>query len=113
MSARVHGLRGWVLQRLSAVYLALFLLFLLARLLIVPPGSAQAWRAWVGSPPVNGAWAVFFAALLIHAWVGMRDVLIDYVRPAGLRLGLLFLLGLALLAMGYWALVVLVAAGNP
>jgi succinate dehydrogenase / fumarate reductase membrane anchor subunit len=109
VSRRTHGLRGWVLQRLTALYLALFLVYLLAHLILSPPGSVHEWRAWVGDPLVNGAWAVFFAALLMHAWVGVRDVVMDYVGPAGLRLGVLFALGLYLFALGYWALVVLLA----
>lgn len=109
MSARSHGLRGWVLQRLTAVYLALFLLYLLAHLTLAAPATVQAWRAWVGRPLVNGAWAVFFASLLMHAWVGVRDVIMDYVRPTGLRLVVLFSLGLYLVALGYWVLVVLLA----
>jgi len=109
VSARNHGLRGWVLQRLTALYLALFLLYLLVHLSVSAPATVAEWRAWVGDPLVNGAWAVFFAALLMHAWVGVRDVILDYVRPAGLRLIVLFALGLYLLALGYWALVVLLA----
>ena len=31
---------------------------------------------------------LFFAALLYHAWVGMRDILMDYVKPTGIRLAL-------------------------
>jgi succinate dehydrogenase hydrophobic membrane anchor protein len=30
----------------------------------------------------------FFAALLYHAWIGMRDIVMDYVKPTAIRLGL-------------------------
>ena len=46
--------------------------------------------------------SVFGAALLAHAWVGLRDVILDYVRPAALRLSLLGLLALALATLGVW-----------
>ena len=45
----------------------------------------------------------------MHAWVGVRDVLIDYVHPAALRFGLLALLALALLATALWAFMVLLS----
>jgi len=48
--------------------------------------------------------ALFFAALLLHAWVGVRDVIIDYVRPFYLRFSLLMVVGGALLATLLWAL---------
>jgi succinate dehydrogenase / fumarate reductase membrane anchor subunit len=31
---------------------------------------------------------LFFASLILHAWVGMRDILMDYIKPTGIRLGL-------------------------
>jgi succinate dehydrogenase / fumarate reductase membrane anchor subunit len=46
---------------------------------------------------------VFFAALLLHAWVGLRDVVLDYIKPLALRVGVLALLGFALLAVAMWA----------
>lgn len=102
-----------MLQRVSALYLVLFFAWLGARLLTAPPESYAAWRAWLATPVVNGAWAVFFAALLVHGWVGVRDILMDYVRSTGWRLLLLTLLALVLLAIGYRALMLLVSVGAP
>ena len=83
MSRRAAGLRAWLLQRISAVYLALYVVYFLL------------------------AMALFFLALSIHAWVGVRDVIIDYVHPAGLRLLLLCGLGVVLLGSLLWALLAL------
>ena len=49
-------------------------------------------------------------ALLLHAWVGIRDVLIDYVPPLAARLTLLTLFGLGFVASGIWALQVILLA---
>lgn len=100
------GLRPWLLQRLSAVYLLLFLSYAL----FVWRGGVpdfEAWRAWVAHPAVNIGLALFFAALLLHAWVGGRDVAMDYVRPYYLRYAVLVALGLGLVAMGLWVLRIL------
>lgn len=103
----VTGLRAWLVQRLTAVYIFLFIVFLLFHFLLDPPHSYQAWRAWVGNPVVSILAAVFFVALLLHAWVGVRDVIMDYVHPLGVRVSLLALLGSGLLAAGAWVLRIL------
>ena len=59
------------------------------------------------SSNVSTATAVFFAALLAHAWVGVRDVILDYVHPLAFRACLLASLGLGLAATGVWAMRVL------
>jgi succinate dehydrogenase / fumarate reductase membrane anchor subunit len=45
----------------------------------------------------------FLGALLLHAWVGVRDVILDYVHPVGLRVAALAVLGSGLMAMAVWA----------
>ncbi len=90
------GLRAWVVQRFSAVYLAGFVLYVLACWSQRVETGYTAWRAWMAEPLHWVATLVFVVALLLHAWVGMRDVLLDYVRPLALRLLMLALVGLVL-----------------
>lgn len=94
-------------QRLSSIYMALFLIVAGAYLLVQPPGSHGEWRALMSRTGVNLATAVFFWALLVHAWVGARDVLMDYVDPLVPRLVLLGAVGFVLVASGLWMLRVL------
>ncbi len=72
--------------------LALFTLVLLWHFLLNAPADFVAWRAWVIQPWVSIGLFLFIAALVLHAWVGIRDVLIDYVHPLGIRITLLTLL---------------------
>lgn len=104
MSRHAQGLRAWIWQRGSAIYLLVYLLIVGVMLWWHPPASHEAWRAWMAQPAMTVATAIFFWALLIHAWVGGRDVLIDYARPLALRLALLAVLALMLGASGLWAL---------
>lgn len=96
------GLRAWMIQRLSAVFMLGFLVFLLAHFVIDPPRSYAAWRGWMLSPGVSVSATVFFAALLAHAWVGLRDVILDYVGPVAFRVFVLATLALGLAALGVW-----------
>lgn len=98
------GLRSWMIQRLSAVYLAVFLPLALAVVVLNPPSSFQQWHDLLSHPLVNSATGLFFLALLLHAWVGLRDVILDYVKPFSFRLVILMLIGLVWLGMGLWVL---------
>jgi len=107
VSRRASGLRAWLLQRISAVYIGLFILGLLAMLLIAPPHSFMDWREWLARPLVMVAFILFIVSVALHAWVGMRDVLIDYVHPLGWRVLALSLTAFYLLGSAIWALLAL------
>lgn len=101
------GLRAWLVQRITAVYMLLFIVFFLAHFVVDPPHSYPAWHGWMTGPSVGIATAVFFAALLAHAWVGLRDVILDYIHAMVFRVGLLVLLGFGLTALGVWVVRIL------
>ena len=103
MSRQASGLKAWAIQRLTAIYIGLFSLYLVAVLLFAAPADYPAWKAWVGSPVVSIALMLFIFSILMHAWIGVRDVLIDYIHPIAVRAALLGLIALALVAMGLWA----------
>ena len=109
---RLHGqgLRAWILQRLSALYLAGFTLYLLFAFVFDTPAGYEEWRAWIAAPIFSLAVALFFAALLLHALVGLRDVVMDYVHPPVLRFTLHTMIGVLTFVLGIWALRVLFQA---
>jgi succinate dehydrogenase / fumarate reductase membrane anchor subunit len=107
--SRFTGLRAWWVQRLSALYLLLFTAFVLVSLSAQPIHAYPQWRAWMARPSTSLALMVFVAALLAHMWVGLRDVLLDYARPAGLRATLLVAVAGGLLGIGGWLSWVLLA----
>ena len=107
MRATFTGLRAWLVQRASAVYMLLFIVFFLAHFAVDPPHSYSAWHAWMTSSGVRVITTIFFAALLAHAWVGLRDVLMDYVHAATARVALLGLVGFGLTAAGVWVVRIL------
>ena len=58
------------------------------------------------------AGAGFVLALMLHGWVGVRDIILDYIPALGMRLLLLTLSGALLAASGFWVLrLLLLAAG--
>ena len=107
MRKTVTGLRAWLVQRVSAVYMLLFTVFILVHFVVDPPHSYPAWHGWMMRPAVSIATLVFFGALLLHAWVGVRDVIMDYVHTLALRVFALTLLGFGLMAMAAWVVRIL------
>ncbi len=107
MRKNFTGLRAWAVQRVTAVYMLLFIVFFLAHFVVDPPHSYQAWHGWMMNSSVSIVTAVFFAALLAHAWVGLRDVILDYIHTMVFRVGLLMLLGFGLTALGVWVMRIL------
>jgi succinate dehydrogenase / fumarate reductase membrane anchor subunit len=103
-SAASLGLKAWLIQRVTAVYLAIFFPFAAIKLIWLTPHNYEQWIAWVAHPFVNAALALFILSLLLHAWIGLRDVVMDYVKSAALRAGLFTMLIIFLSGCGMWAL---------
>jgi succinate dehydrogenase / fumarate reductase membrane anchor subunit len=98
-----YGLADWLLQRLTAVVMALYTVGFAACLLWHKPATYADWKTLFSGSFVKLTTMFFIAALLYHAWVGMRDIVMDYVKPAGTRLALQAVIGGALLFQLIWA----------
>jgi succinate dehydrogenase / fumarate reductase membrane anchor subunit len=83
-----YGLRDWLLQRVTAVVMLVYTIGLLALLVLAAHGGYQDWKTLFGCTWVRVISTVTVLALLLHAWVGVRDIWMDYVKPLGLRLTL-------------------------
>ena len=102
-----YGLAEWLLQRLTAIVMVLYTVGLGASLLAAAPASYADWRALFSGSFMRLATMFFVAALLYHAWVGMRDVWMDYVKSVALRLVLQVLTMVWLVACLGWSIQVL------
>jgi len=98
-----HGLGEWLLQRLSAIYLAGFAAWIMVRLVMLAPADYLAWKAWMANGGVRLAFALFFLSVLVHVWVGMRNVFLDYIKSLWVRSVAQLLLAFGLLALAFWA----------
>ncbi len=106
---RLAGFRAWLWQRVTAIYLGGFAAYLVIRWAAAPFDDAASLRAWLGGTPVWIGFVVFTVAVLLHAWIGIRDVILDYVKPPVLRLLMLVLTALFLMIHGAWAARLLVS----
>ena len=103
----LEGLRPWILQRLTAVYLVLYAVYAVVYWMFFADLDFTSWREWVSSELNQISIGLFYLAVLIHAWVGVRDILLDYIKPFLLRLLLLFTVAVFLIGSGFWLLRIL------
>jgi len=83
-----YGLRDWLVQRATAVVLAVYLIVLAGCVVSARPIDYDAWAGIFAPLGMKIATLIAFVALAYHAWIGMRDIWMDYVRPAGIRMAL-------------------------
>jgi len=103
-----YGLRDWLVQRFTGVVMALFTLAVLAGVLLT--GGPMGYHKWAGIFAAQWMKVLAYAvvvALAWHAWVGMRNIWMDYARHVGIRLGLQVLTIVWLTGCAGWALQVL------
>jgi succinate dehydrogenase / fumarate reductase membrane anchor subunit len=102
-----YGLGDWLLQRLTAVVMVLFTVGFVICLVVHKPGTYAEWKALFSGTFVRVTTMLFFVALLYHAWVGMRDIIMDYVKPTSIRLLLESGVGVALILYLIWIVSIL------
>jgi len=102
-----YGLRDWLGQRLSAVVMAAYTVGLVLYLLLAGNPGYDGWASLFAAPWMKVATLLALALVFYHAWVGMRDLWMDYVKPVAVRLTLQVLTVLYLFACAVWSVQVL------
>jgi succinate dehydrogenase / fumarate reductase, membrane anchor subunit len=102
-----YGLKDWLAQRVTASVMAVYAIAFAAMLLICPPQQYDDWRALFSNQFVRAATFVFLVSLFWHAWIGARNILMDYIKPTGVRLLMHVLAVLALFGYAGWAIQIL------
>ncbi|HET9663022.1 MAG TPA: succinate dehydrogenase, hydrophobic membrane anchor protein [Burkholderiales bacterium] len=102
-----YGVRDWLAQRVTAIVMVVYTLLFAIALLRMPRFDFDHWQALWAASWMRYATLLFVASLLYHAWVGMRNIFMDYIKPTGLRLTLHVLVILALVWYGAWSVQIL------
>lgn len=102
-----YGITDWLVQRVSAAIMAVSAVLFLGILAIHPPLHYEDWKMLFSHDWLRIGALLFFVSLALHAWVGMRDILMDYVHPTGIRLSLQVVVLLSLAACTLWAVDIL------
>jgi len=98
-----YGLKDWIAQRATALVMAVYTLILLATLGALGPSGFEAWRSIFSNGFMQFMTFLFFISLFWHVWIGVRDILMDYIWNDGARLVLMIAVVAALVGYAGWA----------
>ena len=102
-----YGLRDWLAQRITGLIMAVYSVIVAVVLLSGQPITYAVWSDLFAQGWMRVATLLFAASLAWHAWVGVRDILMDYVKPTGLRLSLQVLVLLVIAGYVGWTIQIL------
>lgn len=108
------GLSDWLLQRVTAVLMAVYIVFLMAYILCNPDLSYGQWAALHSTLGMRIFNIMAVLSIAIHAWIGLWAVLTDYVTvrmmgPKATPLRIFLQLGMIAVTLVYvlWAIDIL------
>jgi len=102
-----YGLSDWLAQRVTAVIMVVYTALILSAVAGLPEMDYGQWKALWQTPLVRYATVLFVASLLLHAWIGVRNIFMDYIKVAALRLTLYVLVIGTLLWYAVWSVQIL------
>ena len=106
-----YGWKDWLVQRVTAVVMLVYTLWILAVALYNGGIDYALWRALCANGAFRVATLLFGVAIFWHAWIGMRDIWMDYIKPTAPRLALEAVTFLVLVAYGAWLAQILWTVG--
>lgn len=107
LSVAHEGLRDWMIQRVSAIFMAVYSISLGVYIFCNPELTFQEWHGLFALTWVKVATLMFVLLLVLHAWVGIWTVFTDYVKHYMVRAALNTAAILVLTACLLWALMIL------
>ena len=102
-----YGLGSWLAQRVTAGVVAVYAVIAAGIVLSKQPLTSAVWRDLFAQGWMRVATLVFAVSLVWHTWVGVRDILMDYIKPDGLRFTLQVVTLLVLAGYLGWAVQIL------
>ena len=85
LTKKYPGMRLWLTQRLTALVMAAYTVFIIVLLLVQQPSGYAGWHSFASRWWLRVLTWLFFICLTMHAWLGVRDVMRDYVFNTTLR----------------------------
>lgn len=99
-----YGLIDWLAQRVTAVVMAIYILLAITLLLIFSPDDYSSWKTIFSNQWMRIVTLIFFLSLCWHAWIGVRNILMDYIHKTSIRLTIQVLVIFSLFFYAVWAI---------
>lgn len=101
-----NGVHDFILVRATAIVLTLYIIYMVGFFATTGEISWEVWTGFFASGFTKFFTLLALVSILIHAWIGMWQVLTDYVKPLALRLVLQLAIVVALVAYVLYGFVV-------
>lgn len=101
-----RGFRDWLIQRISAVLVAAYVIWLLVYACLHPLEDFTAWSRLLHSPIFSVITSVVLVVFIAHAWIGLWTVATDYIQPKRVQRSVLVAIGLLLCVYLVYGLVI-------
>ena len=107
LTNKYPGMRLWLSQRLTALVMVFYIVLLVIMLLIMQFAGFNAWHNFVSPIWFRLLTLIFFMCLFMHAWLGVTDVLQDYIFNKTLRCYMQITVDILLLVYLAWISIIL------
>lgn len=81
-----NGIHDWLLLRASAILITLYIVYILGFILMTDTLTYDIWRGFFASSFTKVFTLLTLLSILVHGWIGMWQVLTDYVKSLSVRL---------------------------
>lgn len=102
-----YGWKDWLAQRVTAVIMVLFSIVIIGFFMIKGSVTYSDWKSLFHSQLFRILALLFLLSVYYHAWIGIRDVLMDYIKPVGIKLTVQVGVQLFLVACAIWSVSIL------
>lgn len=102
-----NGLKDWLIQRVTALVLLAYTLFLVGFIALTPTIDYSRWYALFHTPWFSIATVLAVLSLSLHAWIGIWTVTTDYIKATSLRIVIQVLVASWLIAQFIWVLLII------
>lgn len=92
-----NGLKDWLIQRVTAIGFAIYILFILGFFLTHPHMDYSQWKMLFQCKLFQIATILALVALVLHSWIGIWTVTTDYLKGTALRVSLQMVIAVLLL----------------
>lgn len=101
-----NGIHDWLLLRAAAMVMTLYVIYILGFLVMSGTLTYDVWRGFFASSFTKVFTLLTLFSILVHGWIGMWQVLTDYIKPLALRMMLQLVIVVALLVYAIYGTVV-------
>ncbi len=99
-----NGLKDWLLQRFSAVFIGIYTVFLLSFIMLHTPLTYPVWHGLFQNTLMRIASVTVLFLLILHAWIGIWTVSTDYVKNTFVRISLQALIAIGFIGLLIWGI---------